>query len=94
MSVALNLSICGFLVLVLIASFLYRKFIDDRDDHNIHLANTNTDVRTITTQVEHARRIELLDTLNKYLSIVVVVYLIVIGLLAAYTSWSTGPNLG
>jgi len=87
MNVILHLAVCGALVCLLIASFLYRKFIDDHDDHNIHLTNSSSDVRTLTTQVEHAKRIEILDKLNKYLSVVVILYLIAIGMMAAYVGW-------
>ena len=74
MHLILNLAICGILLLILVASFLYRKFIDDHDDHNIHLSGTTSDVRVISTQVEHARRIEMLDKVNKVLMVVVIVY--------------------
>ena len=87
MNVTLHLAICGVLVFFLVASFLYRKFIDDHDDHNIHLTNTASDTRILSTQMAHAKRIEMLDKLNKYLSIVVILYLIAIGLMAGYTGW-------
>lgn len=87
MNVTLHLAIFGVLVFFLVASFLYRKFIDDHDDHNIHLTNTASDARILTSQVAHAKRIEMLDKLNKYLSIVVILYLIAIGLMAGYTGW-------
>ena len=93
MNLNLHLALCGFLVLILVASFLYRKFIDDHDDHNIHLHNNNSDINVINTQVSNARRLELLDKLNKYLSIAVVVYLIIIGVMAAYSSWGAQMQL-
>lgn len=87
MNFALHLSVCGVLVFFLIASFLYRKFIDDHDDHNIHLSNNSSDARITATQVAHGRRIDTLDRLNKYLGIVVVLYLLAIGIMAAYSGW-------
>jgi len=87
MNLPLQLTICGVLVFFLIASFLYRKFIDDHDDHNIHLANTNTNAHILDTQVSHAKRIDFLDKLNRYLSIVVVLYLLAIGIMAGYNAW-------
>lgn len=93
MNVTLHLAICGVLVFFLVASFLYRKFIDDHDDHNIHLTNTTSDARILTTQVAHAKRIEMLDKLNKYLSIVVILYLIAIGLMAGYSGWFASQML-
>jgi hypothetical protein len=87
MNLTLHLSICGVLVFFLIASFLYRKFIDDHDDHNIHLSNSTSDARILNVQAEHTKRIEMLDRLNKYLSIIVILYLIAIGVMAAYTGW-------
>ena len=92
MNLILHLTICGVLVCFLIASFLYRKFIDDHDDHNIHLSDTSSDARIITSQVEHGKRIEVLGRLNKYLSIVVILYLLAIGVMAAYTGWSANSN--
>jgi hypothetical protein len=92
MNVNLHLAICGVLVLFLVASFLYRKFIDVHDDHNIHLGGNPSDARILTSQVAHAKRIEMLDRLNKYLSIVVVLYLIAIGVMAAYAGWSANQN--
>jgi len=93
MNITMHLAICGILLLILVASFLYRKFLDDHDDHNIHLSGNTSDVRVMNTQVEHAKRIEMLDKLNKVLMVVVVAYLILIGVLAAYSSWSASPNL-
>jgi hypothetical protein len=87
MNVTLHLTICGVLVFFLVASFLYRKFIDDHDDHNIHLSNTSTDTRIMSIQEQHAKRIDMLDRLNKYLSVVVILYLLAIGVMAAYTGW-------
>lgn len=92
MNLTLHLAICGVLVFFLIASFLYRKFIDDHDDHNIHLSNTTSDTRIISTQVEHGRRLDMLDKLNKYLSIIVILYLLAIGVMAAYTGWFASNN--
>lgn len=87
MNVTLHLSIVGVLVLCLVASYLYRKFIDEHDDHNIHLSNSPTDVRTINTQLEHGKKIEMLGKLNLYLTIIVVLYLVAICGMLAYTSW-------
>jgi hypothetical protein len=93
MNVSLHLTVCGVLVFFLVASFLYRKFLDDHDDHNIHLTGSSTDSRIINTQVQHAKRIEMLDRLNIYLSIVVVLYLLAIGIMAAYTGWFSTMQL-
>ncbi len=92
MNVNMHLAICGVLLLLLIVSFLYRKFLDDHEDHNIHLSNP-TDVRAISLHESHCKRIEQLGTLNKYLSIVIVLYLIAIGVFAAYTGWFTSSQL-
>ena len=92
MNVIMHLIICGLLVLVLVASFLYRKFIDDHDDHNIHLGANAIDLRVIDTQVQHSKKIEVLDKLNKYLTIVVILYLIAIAGIASYAAW-TAANM-
>jgi hypothetical protein len=92
MNLSLHLAIVGVLVLCLVASYLYRKFIDEHDDHNIHLSGSSTDARTINMQVEHGKRIETLGKVNLYLTIIVVLYLVAIAAMLAYTSWSArGP---
>lgn len=92
MNVSLHLAIVGVLVLLLVVSYLYRKFIDEHDDHNIHLSGSSTDVRTINTQLEHGKRIEALGKVNLYLTIVIVLYLLAIVGMVAYSSWSArGP---
>jgi hypothetical protein len=90
MNTNLHLAIVGILVLCLIVSYLYRKFIDEHDDHNIHLSGSSTDVRTINMQVEHGKRIEMLGKLNLYLTIVVILYLLAIVGMLGYASWAAG----
>jgi hypothetical protein len=92
MNVIVHLIICGLLVLALVAVFLYRKFIDDHDDHNIHLGASAIDLRVINTQVQHTKRIEALSRLTKYLTIAVILYLIAIACIAGYSAW-TGAGL-
>ena len=87
MNVDMHLTVCGVLGFFLVASFLYRKFIDDHDDHNIHLSNSASDIRTINLQTEHGKRIAMLDKINVSLAIVVLLYSVVIALMAAYTGW-------
>lgn len=92
MNVSLHLAIVGVLIVLLIVSYLYRKFIDEHDDHNIHLSGSSTDVRTIDTQIQHGKRIDTLGKVNLYLTILVVLYLLAIVGMLAYSSWSArGP---
>jgi hypothetical protein len=93
MNFPLHLSVCGVLLFFLIASFLYRKFIDDHDDHNIHLSNNSTDARITANQVAHGKRIDALDKLNKYLGIVVILYLLAIGIMAVYSGWLANSTI-
>jgi hypothetical protein len=49
-------------------------------------------LRVIDTQVQHTKRIEALSSLIKYLTIVVILYLIAIAGMASYSAW-TAANM-
>lgn len=92
MNMTVHLSLVALLAVALLAVWMYRKWLDDHEDHNIHLHNTASDTNTIVTQQTINKKLEVLERAIHYLTIVVIAYgLIVVGL-AIYNAWSASNN--
>jgi len=84
-----HLVVLGVLTLAVGVMFMYRRWIEDHDDHNIHLHNTATDSQIIHMQEDMAKRLEMVEKAIRYLTIVVVVYGLAVAGYAIYTEWIT-----
>jgi len=84
-----NLVLVGVLALVVCAMFMYRRWIEDHDDHNIHLHNTSTDSQIIHMQEDAAKKLEMVEKAIRYLTVVLVVYGLAVAGYAIYTEWIT-----
>lgn len=83
-----NLSVCGFLVLVVIALFLYRRWLENHQDHYIHLHNDSHDSAVVSTQSTMCKRCDTVDRLKNGLLIAVILYAIAIAAFAIYAAWN------
>lgn len=82
-----HLILLGVLALAVGVMFMYRRYIEDHDDHNIHLHNTASDSQIIHMQEDMAKRLEMVEKAIRYLTIVVVVYGLAVAAYASYTEW-------
>ena len=82
-----NLILIGVLALVVGAMFMYRRWIEDHDDHNIHLHNNPTEAQIIHMQEDAAKKLEMVEKAIRYLTVALVVYGVVIAAYASYTEW-------
>lgn len=87
MGVVLNLVLWGILVLALTGMVIYRKRLDDHDDHTIHLHNDPIDSGIISNQVSVAKRVATMDKAIRYMIILLIAYGLVIAVLAGYQAW-------
>lgn len=92
MNITLHIVLCVILALIAVGVALYKKWLEDHDDHYIHLHNDAVDTRIINTQATMAKRIESLEKLTRYLTIAVIVYAVFIGGLAAYMAWTASAG--
>jgi hypothetical protein len=92
MNITLHIVLCAVLALIAVGVALYKKWLEDHDDHYIHLHNDAVDTRIITTQATMAKRIEGLEKATRYLTIAVIVYAVFIGGLAAYMAWTASAG--
>ena len=83
-----NLSVCGFLALVVIALFLYRRWLENHDDPYIHLHDDSHDSTIVTTQSSMAKRLDVVDKLKNGLLIAVILYALAIAAFAIYSAWN------
>jgi hypothetical protein len=81
------------LAVVLFAMWMYRKWLDDHEDHNIHLHNTATDSNVIVTQETINKRLEVLERVIRYLTIVVIAYAVFVVGAAVYNAWLASGDI-
>jgi len=89
MGVVVNLMLWGILVIALTGMYIYRKRLDDHEDHTIHLHNDPLDSKIISSQVSIGKRLDTMDKAIRYMTFLVIAYGIVIAILAGYQAWMT-----
>jgi hypothetical protein len=89
MNFELHLVLLGVLIVILATVVLYRKWLEDHEDHYFHLHNTPSDTKIISSQMTRAKRIELLSKLTRYLVAAVILYALVLAGGAAYMAWNS-----
>lgn len=89
----LNLILCGILLLLTVAAFLYKRWLENRDDPYIHLHNDSHDSAIITTQTSMAKRLDVIDKVKNGLLVATIIYILAIIGMTIYTAWnSTGVS--
>ncbi len=88
MNLIVNLILCGILVVITVAMFLYKRWLENRDDPYIHLHDDVHDSSIITTQTTLAKRLETVDKVKNGLLIAVILYALAIAAMAVYSAWN------
>jgi hypothetical protein len=88
MNFTLNLVLCGVLVAIVVALFLYQRWLENHADHYIHLHGDSHDANVIATQAAQAKRLETVAKIKNGLIIAVILYLLAIGGIAVYSAWN------
>jgi hypothetical protein len=83
-----HLGLCGLLALVVVALFVYRRWLENHDDPYIHLHNDSHDSSIITSQNSAAHRLDVVDKVKNGLLIAVILYVLAIVGMLAYTAWN------
>ena len=91
MNYYLHIGVCVMLILCITGIGLYRKWLEDRCDHYIHLHGDPHDTAVIDTQSAMCKRIDVLDKLKAGLIVAVIVYAVAVGAYATYLAWNTQP---
>jgi hypothetical protein len=83
-----HLGLCGLLALVVVALFVYRRWLENHDDPYIHLHNDSHDSSIITAQNSAAHRLDVVDKVKNGLLIAVILYVLAIVGMLAYMAWN------
>ncbi|HEY3940179.1 MAG TPA: hypothetical protein VGL97_22320 [Bryobacteraceae bacterium] len=89
MNLNFHLILCGILALIVIALFVYRRWVENHDDPYIHLHNDSHDSSIITSQTTMGKRLEAIDKVKNGLLIAVVLYALAIVAMGIYIAWNT-----
>ncbi len=88
MNLTFHLGLCGLLALVVVALFVYRRWLENHDDPYIHLHNDSHDSSIITAQNSAAHRLDVVDKVKNGLLIAVILYVLAIIGMLAYMAWN------
>jgi hypothetical protein len=77
------------LIAAVVGLYLYRRWVENHDDHYIHLHNDAHDASIINTQTSMAKRLDAIDKLKNAGLIGVIVYAVAIAAMAVYIGWNS-----
>jgi hypothetical protein len=80
------------LIAAVVALYLYRRWVENHDDHYIHLHNDAHDASIISTQTTMAKRLDTIDKLKNAGLVAVIVYAIAIAAMAVYIGWNSNAQ--
>ena len=88
MNLTMHVIICSVLVAATICMFLYRRWLENREDHYIHLHNDSHDSSIIASQQTAAKRLESIDKVKNALLAVSILYALAIVGMTLYRAWN------
>jgi hypothetical protein len=77
------------LACIVIALYLYRHWLENREDHYIHLHGDVHDSAIVTTQAASIKRMAAVDKIKDKLLIVAIVYAVVLAIAGGYMAWNS-----
>jgi hypothetical protein len=87
-TLTLNLIACAVLIAIIVALFLYQRWLENHSDHYIHLHSDSHDSSVVTSQAAQAKRLDTVAKVKNGLIVAVILYLLAIGAIAVYTAWN------
>jgi hypothetical protein len=69
--------------------FLYRRWLENREDHYIHLHDDQHDSAIVTSQATMAKRLGTIDKVKNALLVAVILYALAIAAMAIYMGWNS-----
>jgi late competence protein required for DNA uptake (superfamily II DNA/RNA helicase) len=87
MNYTLHIVICAVLLLTTIGLYLYRRWLENHEDHYIHLHNDSHDSAIIETQATMCKRCETVDKIKYATLTATILYALAIAGMATYEAW-------
>jgi tellurite resistance protein TehA-like permease len=88
MNLIANLIACGVLVLVVVGLFIYHHWLENHEDHYIHLHSDSHDSSIVTSQTVMHKRIASVEKIKNGLLIATILYALAIAGMAVYNAWN------
>lgn len=88
MNFTLHLTLCAVLLMITVGLYLYRRWLENHEDHYIHLHNDSHDSAIINAQASMCKRCETVDKIKYATLTATIVYAIAIACMATYQAWN------
>ncbi len=88
MNLTIQLILWGVLILLTICMYLYRRWLENHEDHYIHLHDDQHDSSILKSQSTIGQRLNTVDKVKNGLIIVVILWGLAIGAMAVYNAWN------
>lgn len=88
MNLTLHLGLCAILLMATIGLYLYRRWLENHEDHYIHLHNDSHDSAIINSQASMCKRCETVDKIKYATLAATIVYAVAIAGMATYQAWN------
>lgn len=85
MNLVINLIVWGALLAITIVLWLYRRFLENREDHYIHLHGES---KVLQEQTTVGKKVDTISKTTRILLIVVILYGLAIAAVQIYTAWN------
>jgi hypothetical protein len=88
MNLTPHILICSVLLLTTVGLYLYRRWLENHEDHYIHLHNDSHDSAIINAQASMCKRCEVVDKIKYATLTATILYAVAIAGMATYEAWS------
>jgi uncharacterized membrane protein len=92
MNLTIHLIVCSVLVVIVVALFLYHRWLENHEDHYIHLHNDSHDASIVNAQQVMDKRIASINKIKNGLLIAVILYALAIAGMAIYNAWNSAGS--
>lgn len=89
MNFMIHFSLFGVLAIAVVAVYMYRHYLENHEDHYIHLHNDSHDQTIISGQSTIGRRMEMIDKVKNALLAATIAYALAIAAMGVYWAWTT-----
>jgi len=92
MNIMYHVAALTILIIAVAGLYVYRRWLENHEDHYIHLHNDSHDSSIISSQNTMAKRLEMVDKLKNAGLAAVILYALAIAAMAAYAGWTSNPQ--
>lgn len=92
MNLVINLIVWGVLLIITIILWLYRRFLENREDHYIHLHGDDRESKVLQQQTAVGKKVDTLSKTTRILLIVIILYGLAIAAVEVYNAWNSNGS--